>query len=338
MLSFAAVQKFLVIQTAFIGDAVLATALIEKLHQLHGTAAEIDFLVRKGNEGLFTGHPYLKNLIVWDKKKHKYRNLFSILGKIRGRKYDYVINVQRYAATGLLTAFSGAKTTIGFDKNPWSFLFTRKIKHVTGSPGDYLHEVDRNQLLIAEITDATAARPRLYPSAADYEKVRQYQQANYACVAPASVWYTKQYPTEKWVSFIKRLPETLTVYLLGAPGDAERCEKIKSETGGRVLNLAGQLTFLQSAALQERAQMNYVNDSAPMHFASSVNAPVTAVYCSTVPSFGYGPLSNRSFIVQTEVKLDCKPCGIHGYKECPLGHFKCAYTIEDHQLLEVLNK
>jgi ADP-heptose:LPS heptosyltransferase len=42
------------------------------------------------------------------------------------------------------------------------------------------------------------------------------------------------------------------------------------------------------------AAMNYVNDSAPMHFASAVNAPVTAVYCSTIPAFGFGPLSDRS--------------------------------------------
>jgi heptosyltransferase-2 len=50
-------QKFLVIQTAFIGDAVLATALVEKLHQFY-PEANIDFLVRKGNEGLFATPPF----------------------------------------------------------------------------------------------------------------------------------------------------------------------------------------------------------------------------------------------------------------------------------------
>ena len=46
------------------------------------------------------------------------------------------------------------------------------------------------------------------------------------------------------------------------------------------------------------AKMNYVNDSAPMHIASAVNAPVTAVFCSTVPEFGFGPLSDVSIIVR----------------------------------------
>lgn len=44
-------QQFLIIQTAFIGDVVMATALIEKLHAFF-PGAQIDFLVRKGNEGL----------------------------------------------------------------------------------------------------------------------------------------------------------------------------------------------------------------------------------------------------------------------------------------------
>ena len=73
--------------------------------------------------------------------------------------------------------------------------------------------------------------------------------------------------------------------------------------------------------------MNYVNDSAPLHIASSVNAPTTAVYCSTIPQFGFGPLSDQSFIIETNRILDCRPCGLHGKNACPKGHFDCAETI-----------
>jgi len=98
--------------------------------------------------------------------------------------------------------------------------------------------------------------------------------------------------------------------------------------------LAGKLSFLESAVLMKDALMNYVNDSAPLHLASSVNAPVTAIFCSTVPEFGFGPLSERSFIVQTKKTLDCKPCGNHGLNKCPKDHFECALTINNEQLLE----
>ena len=100
--------------------------------------------------------------------------------------------------------------------------------------------------------------------------------------------------------------------------------------------MAGRLSFLQSAAMMKTAVMNYVNDSAPLHFASAVNAPVTAIFCSTVRAFGFTPLSERSFIVETTSALPCRPCGLHGKKECPLQHFKCGYSIEIKQLLDTL--
>ena len=46
------------------------------------------------------------------------------------------------------------------------------------------------------------------------------------------------------------------------------------------------------------AWMNFTNDSAPLHLASAMNAPVTVIYCSTVPRFGFGPLSDDSKIVE----------------------------------------
>ena len=81
------------------------------------------------------------------------------------------------------------------------------------------------------------------------------------------------------------------------------------------------------------ARMNFVNDSAPMHLASSVNAPTTAIFCSTVPSYGFGPLSDNSVIIETTKNLKCRPCGLHGFKKCQEKHFECANSINNKQLL-----
>ena len=327
-------QKFLLIQTAFTGDVVLATALIEKLHRFF-PGAQIDFLVRKGNEGLLYNHPFLHEVLIWNKKENKRKNLFGLLKKIRGNKYDTIINMQRFAATGLLTAFSGAKEKIGFDKNPFSFLFTKKIKHqlVNG-----IHEVDRNNELIEHLTDDSFIGPRLYPSAKDYDEIKKYTLQSYVCMMPASVWFTKQYPFEKWVDLIDKIPAGYNIYLLGGKEDATLCEKIITLAANRKTEvLAGKLSFLSSAALMKNAVMNYTNDSAPLHFASAMDAPVTAIFCSTVPSFGFYPLSSKSFIAETKEKLECRPCSLHGLRACPLGHFKCARTIETAQLLLTLS-
>ena len=364
-------QKFLIIQTAFIGDVVLATPLIEKLHAFF-PEAKIDFLLRKGNETLLLNHPFLHEVLVWDKQKQKQQNLFRLIHRIRKNRYDKLINLQRFAATGLLTAFSGAKETIGFDKNPFSFLFSKKIPHIVGE-GVNLHETERNLELIRHFTDSSYVPPALYPSGKDFDFIKDFVSGKFITVSPASVWFTKQYPAEQWVSFIRNIPLGYRVLLLGGPGDVRVCESIrksaeqewindgesrvaaeadqaagspgqmeenavqKKSGAGQIEILAGKLTFLQSAALMKAAAMNYVNDSAPLHFASAVNAPVTAVYCSTVPEFGFGPLSDIRFIVQHTEPLYCRPCGLHGYKACPEGHFRCAREIGNGQLLNTLS-
>lgn len=326
-------KRILVIQTASIGDVILATPVVEKLHAFF-PEAEIDMLVKKGIEPLFAGHPFLHAVLTWEKRTRKYHNFFGLLYRIRSVKYDLVVNIQRFFMTGILTAFSGAGIRAGFDKNPLSFLFTHRIRHQIGSG---VHEAERNLSLVAGFTDHIFTPPRLYPTPGDGEKIAQWQQGTYYTISPASLWFTKQYPEEKWVELIKTIPGDRKVFLLGSAADTPLCQSIirKSAHAGLV-NLAGALTLLESAALMRGAKMNFTNDSAPMHLASSVNAPVTAIYCSTTPDFGFGPLSDNRLVVQIPGKLDCRPCGLHGFRQCPEKHFKCGFDIPVKLLSERL--
>ena len=328
-------HKLLVIQTAFTGDVVLATAIIEKLHTWYPDA-QIDFLLRKGNEGLLQKHPFITNLFTWDKKTNKNRNLLRVALRVRKERYTHVINVHRFGTSGFITWVSGAKYKAGFDKNPFSFCYTKKVAHLISdtTSENPVHEVQRNQMLIADITDQDASFPKLYPSGEDQDAVAQYQGVPYICIAPSSVWFTKQFPADKWIELINVLPDHYHIHLLGAPTDHPLAETIMKKTShSHIQNLCGKLTFLQSAALMQGADMNYTNDSAPLHFASATNAPVTAVYCSTVPAFGFGPLRNNGRVVEIKDHLYCRPCGLHGLKTCPEGHFRCALEITNDQLL-----
>lgn len=321
----------LIVQTAFLGDVVLATALAESIKR-DIPSSSIDFVVRKGNEGLLANNPGLGHVYVWDKSR-KFSSLMDIIHAARSVRYDYVINVQRFFTTGLLTMLSGAKCTIGFDKNPLSYVFTHRVPHSVGK----VHEVQRNLKLLAPLGITLEAKPRLYPSVNDEEIVKPHQSEPYITVSPASVWFTKQFPASQWIDFLRRV-SSVRIFLLGGPSDQAMCDEIKSALPSQsVTNLAGQLSLLQSAALMSKARMNYVNDSAPLHLASATNSPVTAVFCSTVPDFGFGPLSDKSFVVQTTENLDCRPCGLHGYRSCPKGHFKCATGIAAEQLLETIS-
>ena len=318
-------KKFLIIQTAFIGDVILATAIVEKLHQFY-PESRIDFLLRKGNEGLLENHPIINEVLIWDKKQKKYDNLKAITKSVKKTKYDVLVNLHRFSSSGLITTLSGAKQKIGFKKNPLSFSFSKRFDH---NIGDGTHETERNQQLIADLTDKQVAKPKLYPTNKDYTKVEEFKRLEYVCIAPTSVWYTKQLPKEQWVKIINKIDDQDTVYLLGGPDDAKDCEEIRQMANDKsVVNLSGKLSFLESAALMQNAKMNYVNDSAPLHIASAMNAPVTSYFCSTIPSFGFGPLSDNSRVIEIKENLNCRPCGLHGKKECPKGHFDCGFKIE----------
>lgn len=325
-------KKILVIQTASIGDVILVTPLLESLHESF-PGASIDLLVKKGMESLFVSHPFLGKVYVWDKSDRKLSRLYDILKDVQAERYDLVVNVQRFFLTGLFTIFSRASKTVGFNKNPMSFMFGKRVKHRIGEEG--VHEVDRNLELVSHLSDSGQRRPRLYPSTQDDAFTSQYKTHKYICIAPASLWHTKQFPAEKWTDLMRALPPELYIYCIGSPADTQLCENIIKDSGHQnSINLAGKLRFLETASLMRDAAMNFVNDSAPMHLASSVNAAVTAIFCSTVPSFGFGPLSVNSSIVEYEEELSCRPCGLHGVRECPEKHFKCALGIDINKLVQ----
>jgi ADP-heptose:LPS heptosyltransferase len=327
-------QRILIIQTAFIGDVILSTPVIDRLRERY-PESRIDFMLRKGNESLLIDDPRLNELLIWDKGRGKYKALFGLLTEVRKRKYDLLVNLQRFASMGFLSCFSQAEMKVGFDKNPFSFCYDLQVRHGIEAGK---HEVQRNLDVVSAFVEEGMIRPSIYLSERVKMSIKSYARGPYLTIAPTSVWFTKQFPQEHWIRLINELSFEGKIFLIGAPSDFEACQRILEQSSDhRVENLCGVLSLPESAALMKGAKMNYVNDSAPLHMASAVDAPVTAVFCSTIPEFGFGPLSSLSHIVEVKDDLDCRPCGLHGYTKCPRGHFKCAHQIDIKQLLEPIN-
>jgi heptosyltransferase-2 len=286
------INKILIIQTAFIGDVILATPIIEFLHQKYPDA-RIDFILRKGNEGLLKKHPFIGEVFIWDKSK-KYKSLLQ-LAKLCNRRgpYDMLFNLQRFMTTGLMSSLINAREKIGFSKNPMAFIYSRKVDHVIE---EGVHEIKRNLKLVEHLGDTSSSRVRLYPDEEDIRSVEYYSIGKYITISPASVWFTKQYPIEKWLELMDQLPDNLKIFLIGGPGDRPLCDQIKTRTKHKDVEvLAGKTNFLETAVLMKKAVLNYSNDSAPLHIASSQNANVCAVFCVQVKraskmSFGTFPV------------------------------------------------
>ena len=326
--------RFLIIQTAWIGDAVLALPMAQELRRRH-PEAEIHFLVRKGNESITENHPAIDVVWTWDKKENKYLNLLRLIFRLRKIPFSSIYNCQRYLSSGLLTLFLSAREKVGFDKNPVRFIFSEVVNHTISAAGEkIIHEVERNLSLIGD--NFSEKRPRLYPGEKEHDLAQKICGNNkYIVIAPASAWFSKQLPIQSWIAFLKMVPAGLSVFIVGSKDEFAVGETLR-QSHPSPQNLCGKLSLLESAAIMKGAVRVFVNDSGALHLASAVNAPVTAVFCSTVPRFGFGPLSDDSVVVETHENLPCRPCGLVGKPFCPQGHFRCGTGISVEALAQTL--
>jgi heptosyltransferase-2 len=317
-------NKVLIIQTAFLGDAILISSLLEKI-RIESPDTSIHLLVRKGNESIFQAYPH-KNLVkVWAyDKKQKWDSSRSLQMDLKAEHFDQVFVAQRFFGMGLLSLSIGAKRVTGFDKNPLSWFFNERVSHEWGTGK---HETERNTALLSSWLGPKVYKPFLSLPGDNILSVEDY-----ICISPGSVWETKRTPVRVWIDFIKHLPKTQPVVLMGAPNEVHLAEEIaKACPESKIINEAGKHGLVDAIRIYQHSLMSYVNDSGPMHICSAVDTPTVAVFCSTIPDFGFGPLASWNRIVEVP-DLACRPCGDHGKKSCPLGHYACGNQITGNQL------
>ena len=334
----------LIIQTAFIGDTILASHFARAVKDQYPNA-KIHFFLRKGNESVIQGLSTIEKVWVWDKQGGKTKNLIKLILGLREIRFDMVFNLHRHFNSGLVSALMKSPFKVGFQQNPLSFFYTHKVNHLIPhkSLSGVWHEVQRNLQLLQKALPALVIgdnskiyKPELPLMEKHFTKVAPYISQDYFVIAPASVWFTKAWSEHKYRELTLELAKRGKVFFIGAPTDKELCDRIR-EGISNTENLCGPLNLLDSAALMKNAKRVFVNDSAPLHLASCVNAKTTAIFCSTVQEFGYTPLADDSVVVDMGTSLSCRPCGLHGYKACPLDHFKCAEEIEVKRVLATIS-
>lgn len=330
-------KKILIIQTAFIGDVVLALPLLQVLRRKLPNA-EIDFMLIPKTAELLKNHPDVNEVIVFD-KKNKDRGLsgiFKLAKKVALKRYDVVFILQRHFRSALIPFLAKIKIRVGFNKSAFKFLYTHIVKY------EKIHEIERNLSLLKPFGIETSRKelPNLYPS--DDEKLYVDQllsgvNSKIISIAPGSVWETKRWLKEKFAELAKLLSDDgFVIALVGGVEDFKLCEEIKTMSDAKnVINFCGKLSLLQTAELIRRSVLLVSNDSAPMHISVAMRTPVVAIFGSTVPEFGFYPYGEKDRVVQVE-NLYCRPCGTHGRKKCPEGHFKCMKLIDSERVyLEV---
>jgi heptosyltransferase-2 len=204
--------------------------------------------------------------------------------------------------------------------------------------------VERNLSLLAAISDGVDLNrsPRLYPSEADREAAtavaKIHGDAPCVCIAPGSVWATKRWTAAGFAELAADLGRDYLVVLIGGFADRVLCEEVRIRSGvSSCVNSAGRLSLTASAALIGMSALLVSNDSAPVHMASAMGTPVVAIFGATTPELGFAPFGVPGGIVQLE-GLDCRPCGAHGGRHCPIGTFECMRELASSSVISAARK
>lgn len=347
-------QKILILQTAFLGDLILSTAFFRAVRNQYPNS-EIHLLVNASTETILLNNPDLNQIWVFDKKKMK-KNLFAFFSyakKLKKEKFDLVIAAHFSYRSSILSFLTGAPERIGYKESGFSFLHTKTVSRPLLGP----HEVDKLFSLIVSSEDFPSGRERrpfLFPTE---EETKTYNltkkkvlpnEEGYIIIAPSSLWETKRLPEEKFLSIITQIlrKRKETVVLIGSKADFEiettirrlmKIEPLQMRERERVISLIGKTNLRELMSWIQGAKAVVSNDSSPIHFASAFNIPTVMIYGATIPGFGYGSLSSKHKYMEVD-GLPCRPCGIHGGRECPKSHFKCMMDQNTVKIFEALEE
>lgn len=326
-------MKILLVQTSFLGDTVLSTPLIAGIRALY-PGAELWMMVTPLSRGVVERDPLLAGVLVFDKRGSNsgLSGILRMARRLRAMGFDKAYALHRSYRTSLLLWLSGIPARTGFYEARLSFLYnTRRSRRVEG------HDVQRNMALLGA-EDGFEKLPnelRLFPPA-DGELGNDCRSAldatPFAVLAPGSSWPTKMWDWKHYRSTAGYLlGRGLRVIILGAPEECAVAEKVSA--GLDVINLAGRTSVAESLAVIKRAALVICNDSAALHIASAFKVPTVAVFCSTVPEFGFGPWRNERSVIVEKNGLACRPCGRHGRMSCPPGHQRCMRDLESQSVI-----
>jgi heptosyltransferase-2 len=317
-----AVQRGLVVQTAFPGDVILATPLIRRAAERLG--APVDVITIPIAAPALANNPHVRDVIVYDKrgKDAGLAAFVRLVRKLKARHYAVAYLAQASPRSALLAFLARIPRRIGFRGAQGAWLYT----HAVMERGEAL-EIER----LLRLADGAPERrePEIFPSAGDRAAVDQLlAEAGvgkaFVALAPGSAWATKRWPYFAELARAIAETERLAIAVVGGPGDRADARAIKATVAGAAPVADGtvRLSLLQSGELIRRAWLLVSGDTAPVHLASAVGTPVIEIYGPTVPQFGFAARPELSRIVEPD-PLPCRPCSTHGPAICPLVHHKC---------------
>ena len=149
-------------------------------------------------------------------------------------------------------------------------------------------------------------------------------------IAPGTVWETKHWRSEGFAEVARHFMRNgFAVVLAGSRRERAVCDEVASAAPG-TLNLAGETTLSELAALIRRSTLCVTNDSGPMHLAVALKRPVVSIFGPT-DEIWIGPYGRSNAVVRA--RLPCAPCYLRVLSRCQHGH-ACMLNVSAQSVIE----
>ena len=151
-------------------------------------------------------------------------------------------------------------------------------------------------------------------------------------VAPGSVQPHKAWPIDRFEKLCQELVQRFKVRIIviGTKSDTFLGNKLARAFDCNIVNLAGETTLSQSAALLARCALLVGNDGGAIHLGSAMGCPSVSI----VPGIEYPgsiePWFSRDIAVRHSVS--CAPC--YSFTRCPYSHNKCMKELPLEKVLD----
>ncbi len=330
----AAPAQLLLVKPSSMGDVIHALPVLDLLHRQWPQTA-IDWLVKPEWAPLLMGHPMLREVVSLPRA---WRAWSPMIAALRRKRYEMMIDLQGLLRSAFIGWASGAPVRVGFanarEGSPWWYT------HRIAPPPDPVHAVDR-YLALARQLGVQSGGPARFPLpawpaaeawAANLWAGEGIEPGEPVCVIhPAARWTTKRWPAERFARAADELAANgWRVMTVAGAGEREQAETVVRLMRRRVLNLAGQTTLPQLAALLRRSAALVTNDSGPMHLAAAVGTPVVALFGPTDPR-KVGPYGPGHATIAKPV--DCSSCS----RQRCVKELACLRAIEVEEVVKAVN-
>jgi len=310
-------ERILILKPSSLGDIIHSLPTLAAIRERFPKAF-IGWLVKREWAGILEGHPCLDELLSFP---FEVGSAWPMVQEIRKRRFDLTIDLQGLLRTGLLCYLSGATDRIGFEgaRELSPLFYTYRVR----VDKENLHAVDRYLLIAQRLGGKTDfKRFDISITERDQEKARKLIKTvsgdqSIVAIHASSRQQVKRWPPECFAELADQINQAVlgVPVFTGAKGDVKDITEIQKRMKTVSINLAGQTSLKELAALLKMSRLLITNDSGPMHLAAAVGTCVVALFGPTDPK-KIGPYG-QGHVVLRHAEL-CPACqtGTKGPHRC----------------------